>query len=68
MIAMIKKFILFLLKIFRRALCCFSRKRSDSNSQFEERLEVVNVVNDSPNYRKSNTVRKMEENLRRQAQ
>lgn len=58
MIAMIKKFILFLLRAFRRALCCFGRKRSDSNSsQYETRLEVVNVVNDSsPSYKKSNTV------------
>lgn len=56
MIAMIKKFFLFFLRIFRRALCCFSRKRCDSNSQFEGRLEAVNVVNDSPNYKKSNTV------------
>jgi hypothetical protein len=57
MIAMIKKFILFLLRIFRRALCCFGRKRSDSNSQHDAHLEVVNVVvNDSPNYKKSNTV------------
>lgn len=60
MIAMMKKFILFFLRIFRRALCCFSRKRSDSNSQYEDRLEVVNV--DSPSYGKSNTVKKNEVN------
>lgn len=56
MIAMIKKFILFLLRIFRRALCCFSRKRCDSNSQHDSRLEAVSVVNDSPNFKKSNAV------------
>lgn len=55
MIAMIKKFILFFLRIIRRALCCFSRKRCDSNSQHEA-LQVVNVVNDSPSYKKSNAV------------
>ncbi|CRK89855.1 CLUMA_CG003429, isoform A [Clunio marinus] len=56
MIAMIKKFFLFFLRIFRRALCCFSRKRSDSKSDYEGRLEVVNVVDDSPNFKKSNTL------------
>lgn len=56
MIAMIKKFVLFLLRIIRRALCCFSRKRCDSNSQHDAHLEVINVVNDSPNFKKSNIV------------
>lgn len=56
MIAMIKKFVLFLLRIFRRALCCFSRKRCDSNSQHDSCLEAVSVVNDSSNYKRSSTV------------
>lgn len=59
MIAIIKRFLLFLLRILRRALCCFSRKRLDSGSNYEDRLEVVNVVNDSPSYnKKSNVVRR----------
>lgn len=56
MIAMIKKFILFFLRIIRRALCCFGRKRCDSNSHDDAHLEVVNVVSDSPNYKKTNAV------------
>ncbi|KAG5684236.1 hypothetical protein PVAND_013474 [Polypedilum vanderplanki] len=54
MIAIIKRFFLFLLRILRRALCCFSRKRLDSGSHYEDRLEVV--VSDSPNYSKKSNV------------
>lgn len=56
MIAIIKRFVLFILRIFRRAIC-LGRKRSISG-EFEQ-LTNVNVVNESPSYtKKSNVVRK----------
>lgn len=61
MIAMFKRIILFIIRIFRQALCCFSRKRVDSESL--DRLEVVNVISDSPNYNKSKNVVNLYENF-----
>lgn len=56
MIAIIKRFVLFILRIFRRAIC-LGRKRSISG-EFDQ-LTNVNVVNESPSYsKKSNVVRK----------
>ncbi|CAG9803129.1 unnamed protein product [Chironomus riparius] len=56
MIAIFKRFLLFILRIIRRALCCFSRKRVDSESHHDDRLEVVNVISDSPSYNKKSNV------------
>lgn len=54
MIAMIRKFILFLIRIFRQILCCFGRKRTESNS-FDDRLEAINVIrNDSRDHNQKN--------------
>lgn len=54
MIQLVRRFILFILRIFRQALCCFSRKRLDNDAS--DRLEVVNVVNDSPKFSKGKNV------------
>lgn len=56
MIAIIKRFILFLLRTFRRALCCFSRKRLESDSQRDVHLEIVNVINDNQQFNKNLSV------------
>ncbi|CAO1386049.1 unnamed protein product [Diamesa hyperborea] len=53
MIAIIKRFVLFILRIFRRAIC-LGRKRSISG-EFEQ-LTNVNVVNESPSYTKKSNV------------
>ena len=58
MIQLIRRIILFILKLFRQALCCFSRKRLDTDAGDDSRLETV--VTDSPRVNKSkNVVRKI---------
>jgi hypothetical protein len=40
-----RSFLLIIIGIFRRALCCFSRRRKSSVSEFEQ-LSTVSVIND----------------------
>jgi hypothetical protein len=54
MIQLVRRIILFILRIFRQALCCFSRKRADNDTN--DGLEVVNVINDSPKFNKGQNV------------
>lgn len=49
MFARFKSFLLTLIAAFRRALCCFSRRRKSSNSECEV-LTSVNVVQSNNNH------------------
>jgi hypothetical protein len=61
-----RSFLLLILGIFRRALCCFSRRRKSSVSDFEQ-LSSVNVINDRPSHKRNVQVSRlfayMENNL-----
>ncbi|CAO1389834.1 unnamed protein product [Diamesa serratosioi] len=59
MIAIIKRFVLFILRLFRRAIC-LGRKRSISG-EFDQ-LTTVNVVNESPSYAKKSNVQERDWN------
>lgn len=50
-----KTVLLTILGVFRRALCCFSRRRKYSNSEFES-LESISVVTSNNSSKNKNEV------------
>lgn len=63
MIAMLRKFLLFFVRILRQIFCCFGRKRTESNSH-DDRLETINVIKSDSGreYNRNGTVSFMRQN------